>query len=65
MANYHVSKDKDSGQWNVQKAGGKNASGSADTQKAAEKMAKELAANSGGGEVLFMVWMEKFATVIR
>jgi len=51
MANYHVSKDKDSGQWNVQKAGGKNASGSADTQKAAEKMAKELAANSGGGEV--------------
>jgi len=51
MANYHVSKDKSSGQWNVQKEGGKHTSGSADTQKAAEKMAKEFAANSGGGEV--------------
>lgn len=51
MANYHVSKDKDTGKWNVQKEGGKQASDSADTQKEAEKRAKELAANTGGGEV--------------
>jgi len=51
MANYHVSKDKESGKWNIQKEGGKNSSGSADTQQQAEKIAKEYAANSGGGEV--------------
>jgi len=51
MANYHVSKDKDSGKWNIQKEGGQKSSGSADTQKEAEKTAKEYAANSGGGEV--------------
>ncbi|MEA3426554.1 MAG: DUF2188 domain-containing protein [Bacteroidota bacterium] len=51
MANYHVSKDKDTGKWNIQKEGGQRSSGSADTQKAAEKQAKEYAANSGGGEV--------------
>jgi len=51
MANYHVSKDKESGNWNIQKEGGKNSSGSAGTQKEAEKIAKGYAANSGGGEV--------------
>ncbi len=51
MANYHVSKDKETAKWNIQKEGGKNSSGSADTQKEAEKIAKEYAANSGGGEV--------------
>jgi len=51
MSNYHVSKDKDSGKWNIQKEGGSKASGSADTQKEAEQMAKQFAANSGGGEV--------------
>jgi hypothetical protein len=51
MSNYHVSKDKDSGKWNIQKEGGKISSGSANTQKNAEKMAKQFAANSGGGEV--------------
>ncbi|RXK59204.1 DUF2188 domain-containing protein [Lacibacter luteus] len=51
MANYHVSKDKDTGKWNIQKEGGQRSSGSADTQKEAEKTAKEYAANSGGGEV--------------
>ena len=51
MANYHVSKDKDTNKWNIQKEGGKHSSGSADTQKEAEKTAKEYAANSGGGEV--------------
>ena len=51
MANYHISKDKGSGNWNIQKEGGKNSSGSAKTQKVAEKIAKDYAANSGGGEV--------------
>jgi Uncharacterized protein conserved in bacteria (DUF2188) len=51
MSNYHITKDKDSGKWNIQKEGGKKSSGSADTQKEAEKTAKEYAAKSGGGEV--------------
>ena len=51
MANYHVSKDKQSGEWNIKKEGAKRLSDKADTQKEAEKIAKELSANSGGGEV--------------
>lgn len=51
MANYHVSKDKQSGKWNIQKEGGERSSGSAETQKEAEKIAKVFSANSGGGEV--------------
>jgi hypothetical protein len=51
MANYHVSKDKESGKWNIQKEGGSRSSGSAATQKEAERIAKEYSANSGGGEV--------------
>lgn len=51
IANYHVSKDNKSGNWKVQKEGGSKASGSADTQKEAEKMAKQFSGNSGGGEV--------------
>ncbi|MFT4092185.1 MAG: DUF2188 domain-containing protein [Niabella sp.] len=51
MANYHVSKDKGTGKWNIQKESGSKSSGSANTQKEAEKIAKGYAANSGGGEV--------------
>ena len=51
MANYHISKDKSSGQWRIKKAGASRASDFAQTQKEAEKAAKGLAANSGGGEV--------------
>lgn len=51
MSNYHVSKDKQSGKWNIQKEGASRTSGSADTQKAAEKIAKQFSSNSGGGEV--------------
>lgn len=51
MANYHVSKDKGNGKWNIQKEGGSRSSGSAETQKEAEKIAKGYSANSGGGEV--------------
>jgi hypothetical protein len=51
MANYHVSKDKDSGKWRVKKEGSDRASELTDTQKEAEKIAKQLSANSGVGEV--------------
>ena len=51
MANHHISKDKESQKWNIQKEGASRTSGSADTQKKAEKIAKEFASNSGGGEV--------------
>lgn len=51
MANYHVSKDKETSKWNIQKEGGECSSGSANTQKEAEAIAKRYSANSGGGEV--------------
>lgn len=51
MANYHVTKDKERKEWRVKKEGSSRASDFADTQKEAEKIAKELAENSGGGEV--------------
>ncbi len=51
MSNYHVSKDKTSGNWKIQKEGGQKASGYAETQREAEKIAKQYSANSGGGEV--------------
>ena len=51
MANYHVSKSKETNKWNVKKEGAQRSSGSAETQKEAERMAKGFASNSGGGEV--------------
>jgi len=51
MSNYHVSKNKESGKWDIQKESGKRSSGSAGTQKEAERMAKKFSGNSGGGEV--------------
>ena len=51
MANYHVAKDKDAGLWRVTKAGAERTSDFKRTQGAAEKLAKQLAANSSGGEV--------------
>ncbi len=51
MSNYHVSKDKDSGKWCVKKEGADRCSSLVDTQKDAERIAKELSGNSGGGEV--------------
>lgn len=50
MSNYHVSKDTSSG-WNAKKEGSTRISGNFDTQREAEKAAKEYAGNSGGGEV--------------
>lgn len=49
MANYHISKDKETGKWNIQKEGATRSSGSENTQNEAERRAKELAGNSGGG----------------
>lgn len=51
MANYHVTQKKGQTDWNVKKAGGEKASAKANTQKEAEKIAQQMAANSGGGEV--------------
>jgi hypothetical protein len=51
MANYHVTNPKGSGVWRVVKENADRASATADTQKEAERIAKELATNSGGGEV--------------
>ena len=51
MANYHVTRDKDSGDWRAKREHAKRAAGYYDTQADAEKAAKEMSANSGGGEV--------------
>lgn len=51
MSNYHVTKRKGSDVFSVVKEGGEKASASAATQKEAEAIAKQFAANSGGGEV--------------
>jgi hypothetical protein len=46
----HVVPDKDGG-WKVVKPGGKRASARTSTQAEAERRAKEIVANQGGGEV--------------
>lgn len=51
MANYYISKDKQAGQWRIKKEGADRVSDFANTQREAEKIAKQLSANSGGGEV--------------
>ncbi|MFZ3057719.1 MAG: DUF2188 domain-containing protein [Minisyncoccales bacterium] len=50
MANYHVMKNKE-GDWFAKKEGAERVAGYYDTQAEAEKAAKEMSANSGGGEV--------------
>lgn len=52
MASYHVTKDKESGLWRVKKEGAQRSSELVKTQKEAEKIAKQLSHNSGGGEVV-------------
>jgi Uncharacterized protein conserved in bacteria (DUF2188) len=51
MANYHVTNPKGSDEWRVVRENAERASATAPTQGEAERLAKELAANSGGGEV--------------
>ena len=50
MANYHISR-RVNGDWQAKKEGADKAGGIFDTQREAEKTAKEFSANSGGGEV--------------
>ena len=52
MSNYHVTYDQIKKKWKVIKEGGSSASGYFDAQKEAEQRAKQLSANSGGGEVI-------------
>ncbi|MDD3531456.1 MAG: DUF2188 domain-containing protein [Candidatus Pacebacteria bacterium] len=49
--NYHVTNPKGSDEWRVVKDDAKRASAICDTQAEAEKIAKEICANAGGGEV--------------
>ncbi len=51
MANFHVSEDKDCGKWRVTREGADNPSDLAKTRRDAERIARRLAANTGGGEV--------------
>lgn len=51
MANYHVTNKKGQDGWNVKKEGADRASAILPTQQAAEKVAKAMSANQGGGEV--------------
>jgi hypothetical protein len=51
MANYHVTNPKGSDEWRVVRENADRASATASTQAEAERIAKVLAANSGGGEV--------------
>lgn len=51
MSNYHVTNKKGSDEWRVVKAGADRASATASTQSEAEFIAKQLAHQSGGGEV--------------
>ena len=51
MANYHVTKKQDIRKWAAKREKAERIAGYYDTQAEAEKAAKELAANSGGGEV--------------
>jgi hypothetical protein len=51
MPNYHVTNRKNQDNWNVVKEGAKRVSATANTQKEAEKIAKQISANNGGGEV--------------
>lgn len=51
MANYHVMKNKETNKWVAKREGAERAAKSFNTQAEAEKAAKEMSSNSGGGEV--------------
>jgi len=52
MANYHVTRDKESGEWKTRKENAERSAGYYDTQAEAERAAKKFSANTGGGEVV-------------
>jgi hypothetical protein len=51
MANYHVMKNKETNKWVAKREGAECAAGSYGNQAEAEKAAKGMSSNSGGGEV--------------
>lgn len=51
MANYHVTKKKESNMWQAKRENAERTSGFYNTQAEAEKAAKQFASNNGGGEV--------------
>lgn len=51
MVNYNVFKDKETGKWAAKRQDADRAGALVDSQKKAEQLAKQFAANSGGGEV--------------
>ncbi|MBU2235573.1 DUF2188 domain-containing protein [Patescibacteria group bacterium] len=51
MANYHVIKDKKTGDWKATRENAQKSAGIFQSQRDAEKAAKIMSANSGGGEV--------------
>lgn len=51
MANYHVMKNKELDKWSAKREGAKRVAGYFNTQADAEKVAKQMVAKSGGGEV--------------
>lgn len=51
MANYNVFRDKETHKWAAKREDADRASVLVDTQAEAEKLAKQFAASSGGGEV--------------
>lgn len=51
MANYHVTKRKGENFWRSTRENASRASATAPTQAQAERLSKEFAKNSGGGEV--------------
>ena len=52
MSDFHVTKPEGSDAWHVVKENSKSPLATAQTQAEAEKLAKELALRSGGGEVV-------------
>lgn len=51
MSNYDVTKNKSTGKWRAKREGASRAGAITDTQKEAEKLAKQFSAGNGGGEV--------------
>ncbi len=51
MANYHVMKSKSVAMWAAKREKAERVAGYYGTQAEAEKAAKQMSANSGGGEV--------------
>lgn len=56
MANYHVSRIKGTTDWRVKREHAEKAARIVPTQAKAEKLAKKMSYNTGGGEVRIHGW---------